>query len=195
MAVIYSRQDLDRITATLAGVRSIGEALAVVAATLDAATEAQGQIASGAGFFGDAWRDQAGRDISNYKDQVQRETIGLVGEQTAPLPAAWNQSVQPALLGLWSYVHLVSQQFPPADSSQQRSYLDWLSQWPSKVISAITQAPKLLVTAAGDVLKTAGGAIGDTASAILGPLRWYLVGAGALVLVIGIAVIVTKGHS
>jgi hypothetical protein len=223
MATLFSRTALDALAQTLDGVQYAGQVAAVVASTLAMATQAADDIHQTT--FEDAWRTQARKDIANYAaslSSVSGQVTG--GDPTSPVnpsQGAWAEQIKPAVMMLWNYVTIVQGQFPPNDSSGAGRFAGKLidalrALWygfenPAGITGADLEAIKSAGTNAGTALagylsdagdtaetairRTVAG-VGNAAAAALGPVKWYLAGAGIFFVVgLGTYFLVTSGGS
>jgi hypothetical protein len=165
----------------LDGVRSIGEALMAVDKTISMATAVMGNM--GGLFFEDSWVTQAKKDIANYIATVQADAKQLQGDRTAAVPDDGWAMVKTDIWGLWSYCTLVQGQFPPDSQTMLARVQDAISGAADDLSYGLQQAPKLIgeaVDVASGVVGDVAGLAGGTAAALLGPVKWYLIGGGVL---------------
>lgn len=196
MAVIFSRAKLDEIKRTLDGVRSVGQAWAVITATQKLGDTIASEIKQT--LFEDPWRAQARRDIYAYQASIQREAKALLGAAaTADAAVAW-KSIRPTVQTMWNYCLIVQGQFPPNETtamerlsgkmSEVASSLKYgFEESPKYIVAGTQKAAKVVKTVAkttGVVLKEVADATGGVVGGLLGPIKWYLLGA-AVILVAG----------
>ena len=134
-------------------------------------------------FFEDAWVTQAKKDIGNYIGQLQADAKQLQGDRASPVAADGWATVRLDIWGLWSYATLVQGEFPPDSQTALARVQDAISGAADDLAYGIQQAPKLIgeaVDVAAGVAGDVAGLVGNTASSLLGPVKWYLIGGGAL---------------
>lgn len=181
MAVIYSRAQLDAIRAVLDTVQSVGQAQAAVRATLDMAEKAREDISQW--ILESTWRTQAKNDIANKVVVLRSQAQQIVGDPTMAVGSLWSEQLRGSCLDLWLYALLVSEEFPPDESSAWERYKATVSSASSDLAYGVSQAPKNIIAAVSTVAETVGKTAEGVLSGVLGPLKWYLLGAGALVAV------------
>lgn len=196
MAVLFTRARLDEIKRKLDGVRSVGQAWAVITATQKLGDTIASEIKQG--LFEDSWRAQARRDIYAYQASVQREAQQLIGAApTADAVTAW-KSLRPVVQTLWNYCLIVQGQFPPNETTAMERLSGKMSDAASALVYGVEHAPenivkgtqaaakvaKTVAKTTGVVLKEVADATGGVVGGLLGPVKWYLLGA-AVILVAG----------
>jgi hypothetical protein len=196
MAVLFTRAKLDEIKRKLDGVRSVGQAWAVITATQKLGDTIASEIKQS--LFEDAWRAAARKDIYAYQASVQREARQLIGAAaTADAATSW-KSIRPVVQTLWNYCLIVQGQFPPNETTAMERLSGKMSEAASALAYGVENAPanivkgtqaaakvaKTVARTTGVVLKEVADATGGVVGGLLGPVKWYLLGA-AVILVAG----------
>lgn len=201
MAVIFSREDLDGIKRKLDSVKSVGQAWAVVKSTQRLGDTVAAEIKQT--LWEDSWRTQARKDIANYQATLYREAQQLIGAKaTAPVGASWG-SIRQAATMLWNYCHIVQKQFPLGETGAVERLAAKTKLEAGILVQSIKEAPEVFLEGAAKVAKTGLKAVrratkeagevvkdvADTAGAVvgnvLGPIKWYLVGAVGIAAIVG----------
>jgi hypothetical protein len=204
MAVLFTRQDLDRVKATLDAVQTVGQAHAVVVATSGYLSGVAAAIYQS--WFEDAWRTQARRDLFGYQQALEREVSALKGADPRMAVGATWKTLRPVVNTAWNYAMIVKQQFPPGETTDAQRAGDAMRRGADALLHGVAQAPRLVAAATEAVVKTAAKTAkvltvaaadlaGSTAAAALGPLKWLLIGAGVLAVAGGLGyVALTRGR-
>lgn len=196
MAVLISAVEIQKLQSSMGQVKSVGQALAAVRETVKMANAVSADIRQT--FFEDSWRTQARKDITDYIGNLEREAKALVGDATLPAGKAWD-AVKPKVAMLWNYARIVQGQFPPDETTTAERLAGKVRDAASALVYGIENAPGVLIAAAADDtraklasvkksakhVKAAVKEVSDTASAmagaVLGPIKWWLIGAGVLI--------------
>ena len=188
MAVVVSAETMAKVKRALDDVQSVGQAKAVIAATVTLAEVVADEVKQF--LFESSWRTQARKDLSNMSEAVVREAKGLLtGEATMPVGAAW-KTLRPAVSNLWFYALGAEKWFPPDETTAAERLMSKIRDAGDALAYGVTNAPKHIVRAVaatakvatevvGAVAKPVAGLVGGTVGALLGPI-WWVVGIAAV---------------
>lgn len=201
MAVLFTRAQLDQQKATLDKVRSVGQAWAAITKTQELANTVAAEIHQTV--WEDSWRTEAIRIIRSYQASLTREAKALEGAAaTASAEVAW-KSIRTVISNLWFHALSVQQQFPPNESTAMERLSGKIKQAADSLRYGIENAPAVILDVAkasskyqqevvkkaakgtGQLVKDAMGAAGDIAAPLVEPFKWWIVGAVAVVAVVG----------
>jgi hypothetical protein len=205
MPVLFTRAELDKISQTLKGVRSVGQAWAAIEATQKLANTVADEVHQT--LFEDAWRTEAIKTIRAKQATLTRESKALLGASaTASASAAWAGGIQNAVSQLWFFALVVQQQFPANETTAAQRLSGKVSLAATSLKDAVLDAPDLVLRTAeklatetgkqtkkvaktiGQIVKTGLDTAGDVAAPIVSPFKWYVVGA------LGVLTLATAGY-